>query len=368
MVFPDGAEFLDVPVHGADLMADVAVLGPIDAPAAPLPLVNGEDLAIGTDTYLIGYPAEVDEFPLPAITRGLISRIREWELVAITYFQTDAMIAGGQSGGVLVSETGGVIGISGYAFPEGTFGIVASSTDLKPRIEGLIAGKDVSLLGTRRIALEHGSVEHSFRLDGLWDSKAFVIDQQANAHVEIKIESINDAHFAVYNVYGEEVLPVVDNNESGIESGSLTTNHHEPYILVVSQYTEFPGDFRITSNDIDLVPIRDPDDGQTVAVGQTIFGSIDYPGDRDVFVIEMRADQEASIAVQSVAMDPYVIVDFVGALTEQSVDDDDSGGGIFGLDALAVYTAKRSREYLIVVSDALDRDVGGYILLISIVV
>ena len=71
VVFPDGAEFLDVPVHGSDLMADVAVLGPIDAPAAPLPLVNGEDQAIGADTYLIGYPAEVDEFPLPAITRGL---------------------------------------------------------------------------------------------------------------------------------------------------------------------------------------------------------------------------------------------------------------------------------------------------------
>ena len=365
IVFPDGAEFLDVPVHGSDLMADLAVLGPIDVPASPQALVDGEGQAIGADTYLIGYPAEVDKFPVPAITRGLISRIREWELVGITYFQTDAMIAGGQSGGVLVSETGEVIGISGYSFPDTSFAIIASATDLRPRVDGLIAGKDVSRLGARRIALDVGLPEHSFRMDGYWDGQAFVVDQEPDTFVEIEVNSINDVSFAIYDLYGEEVLPMVDNNSSGTESGSLTVEYNEPHVIVVSQYTEFPGEFRIASNDIALVPISDPDDGQTIAPGQTVFGSIDYPGDSDVFVIDMHEGQEVEVAVQSVLIDPYLIVDFVGSIPEQWGEDDDSGGGIFGLDAHLVYTAERSRKYLIVVTDALDRDVGGYVLLTS---
>lgn len=365
IVFPDGTEFLDVPVHGSDLMADLAVLGPIDAPASPQELANGEDQAIGTDTYLIGYPGEVDEFPVPAITRGLISRIRKWELAGITYFQSDAMIAGGQSGGVLVSTTGQVIGISGYSFPDTSFAIIASATDLQPRVEGLIEGKDVSLLGDRRIDFAKESSEHNLRMDGYWDPQAFIFDRPSNSLVEIEVEGINDLAFAILDLNGEEILPLVDDNESGIESGSLTTDYHEPYFVVVTQNTEFPGDFTINGNDTVLAPINDPDDGMTVAPGQTIFGSIDYPGDTDVFVIDMHEGQQVSISVQSVVIDAYVIVDFVGAIGDQMAEDDDSGGGMFGLDSHLVYTAKRSRQFLIVVSDAFDSDMGGYILLVS---
>lgn len=365
VVFPDGTEFLDVPVHGSDLMADLAVLGPINASASPQELANGEDQAIGADTYLIGYPGEVDEFPVPAITRGLISRIREWELAGITYFQSDAMIAGGQSGGVLVSKTGEVIGISGYSFPDTSFAIIASANDLKPRVDGLIAGKDVSLLGDRRIAFDDESSEHNFKMDGYWDPQAFIFDRQSKSVVEIKVEGINDVAFGIVDVHGEEVLPVVDDNEGGVESGSLATEYHEPHFVVVTQNTEFPGDFTINGNDTMLIPINDPDDGKEISPGQTVFGSIDYPGDADVFIIDMHEGQEVAISVQSVRIDPYLIVDFVGAISEQSSEDDDSGGGMFGLDAHLVYTAERSRQFLVVVSDAFDRDVGGYILLIS---
>ena len=32
VVFPDGSEFLEVPVKGLDVVADLAVIGPIDTP------------------------------------------------------------------------------------------------------------------------------------------------------------------------------------------------------------------------------------------------------------------------------------------------------------------------------------------------
>ena len=56
VVFPDGSEFDGVQVKGWDLLADWAVLGPIDAVTDGLALVDKESLPIGTDMFLIGYP------------------------------------------------------------------------------------------------------------------------------------------------------------------------------------------------------------------------------------------------------------------------------------------------------------------------
>ena len=102
VVFPDGSEFLDAPVSYRDLIGDLALIGPLDTDLSPLALVNGEDIAIGSDVYLVGYPGEPEPFPQPTISRGLISRLRQRDAIGMTYLQTDAAIAGGQSGGVLV--------------------------------------------------------------------------------------------------------------------------------------------------------------------------------------------------------------------------------------------------------------------------
>ncbi len=94
-----------------DLKGDLAVIGPLESDITPLTLFNGEHLTVGQEVFLIGYPGEAEEFPQPALARGIVSRLREWKPIHMTYFQTDALIAGGQSGGVLVSERGDVIGI-----------------------------------------------------------------------------------------------------------------------------------------------------------------------------------------------------------------------------------------------------------------
>lgn len=140
VVFPSGAAYDSVPVKGWDEETDLAVLGPIDTRTEPVPLIDGESTPVGADMYLIGYPAEFESFPQPTIVKGILSRLRESGPNGITFFQTDTSIAGGQSGGALVSDTGAVIGISGSGFAEGKFALVASSADLLPRIRQLIAG------------------------------------------------------------------------------------------------------------------------------------------------------------------------------------------------------------------------------------
>ncbi|MEZ4643305.1 MAG: hypothetical protein R3E31_11335 [Chloroflexota bacterium] len=46
VVFSNGAEYLDVPVNNIDLMADLAIVGPLEVDIEPLDLVDGEALII----------------------------------------------------------------------------------------------------------------------------------------------------------------------------------------------------------------------------------------------------------------------------------------------------------------------------------
>ena len=178
VVFPDGTELANVPVVGWDPMADLAVLGPVDVSAQPLKLQDGEDMAIGSELFLVGYPAEVDLFPEPSITRGILSRFREWERLGMTYFQTDAAIAGGQSGGALVNSRGEVVGISGLSFSEARFGLAASSADIAPIVGKLIQGEFTSGMGARWLPVGGGSFDFDIDLLNFWDARTFVLDAQ----------------------------------------------------------------------------------------------------------------------------------------------------------------------------------------------
>ena len=134
VALPDGSAWEAAPVVAWDLHIDLALLGPLETTAPPVALVSGEDLPVASPVYLMGYPGEVEPLPQPAIAGGMISRTREWQGMRITYFQVDATIAGGQSGGALVAEDGRVIGVSGFLFA-GVYGLIASAADLAPHVE-----------------------------------------------------------------------------------------------------------------------------------------------------------------------------------------------------------------------------------------
>ena len=129
ILFPDGTEYVDVPVVATNPWADLAVLGPLETDKRPLPLADGEQLPPGSDLYLIGYPAEYESAPEPTITRGLLSRVRHWDGYNHTLLQTDAAITGGQSGGALVDGHGRVVGVSTWTWSDAGFGVATSASD-----------------------------------------------------------------------------------------------------------------------------------------------------------------------------------------------------------------------------------------------
>ena len=90
----------------SDDLIDLAVLGPIDTDLDPLDLYDGEHLANGSNVFLVGYPVAIGGDPLPTITSGLLSGVREWEAISMTYLETDAVVTREQVGGALVSDRG----------------------------------------------------------------------------------------------------------------------------------------------------------------------------------------------------------------------------------------------------------------------
>ncbi len=363
VVFPDGTEKTDAPVLGWDLIGDLAVIGPIHTQTDPLPLMDGEGLAIGSDVYLIGYPLESESYPQPAISQGILSRLRQWEPIEMTYLQTSADIDFGQSGGVLVSEFGEVIGISGFAFGE-VFALPASAKDIAGRVEGIIDGNDVDGLGDRTLPIEGGKSEHQVRLDNFWDEQMFVINEPSGTKIEIEVTSSNDAVLWITDMYGQ-ALAEVNSGSSGMEAVSYETTEWDiPCFFTIGQYSEFTGGFEITAS-CDLTPFNDPDDGNKISPGETTSGNIDYPGDFDFFILHLDAGETVEIGVDSVQIDPYLVIDFPGALEDEIAADDDSGGGTFGTNSRLVYEAPHTDDFLISVIDAYGSYYGGYYLTVT---
>ena len=361
VVFPNGAEF-NVDVLNTDPMTDMAVLGPIAASAPKLSLSSNGDLDIGDTVFIIGYPGEPDEYPQPALSQGLISRLRNWDSQNLMYIQTDATTTGGASGGALVSGDGDVIGMVGFTFPD-VFGLAVSAADMSSRVQRLITGEDVSGLGWRQLPLYGGQTAQSVTLKHSWDSKVFIINEPAKTTVDVEGSSDNDIALYLLDASGTS-LAEADEGYSGAESLSAETESDAPYFLIVRQYSDSQSNIKLSSS-CALIPFNDVDDGMSVGVGQTLAASIDCPGDWDYFALDLAAYQTVTITVDSIAIDAYVEVGSLDGFEDDDWYDDDSGGGLFGTNSQLEFTAPQSGRYYISVSDVYDEWSGGYILTVE---
>lgn len=360
VVFADGAEHLKVAVANWDMASDLAILGPLETTAPATRLVDGEASAVGGDVFLLGYPSEVDKFPQPTISSGVISRLRESAVLGITYFQTDAKVSGGQSGGVLASDRGEVIAISGFSFGEARYGLAASAADVAGRIDDLIAGIGTLNGGERRLQLDRPEREHRFALTEYWDMAVFVANLPAGTTLEVSVEGEHDAALTVVDLFGQRVLEV-DETYTGKEAGSVRTEVEAPYFVRVEQYTEGGGTYRLRSNE-PLSLQLDPDDGRRLDADKPVRGSLDHPGDLDYFTVYLKKGETLHLKAESALFDPYLLVHFDGAGAAQIVNDDDSGGGLFGQDAELTFEAPHTGRFFVVVQDAAAVDTGGYVL------
>jgi hypothetical protein len=363
-VLPDGAEFEAVPLQGWDLMLDIAVLGPLEgAPTAALPLVDGEAFVVGSDVFLLGYPGEVDALPEPTMTRGLISRKREWDLAGITYFQTDATIARGQSGGALVSEMGDVIGLSGFAFDEGEFALVASASDLNARITELITGEHTSGQEYRFIDHSAGKQHVEGNIRHPLDSLVYLVDQTCGSKLEVEADSEVDLVLQFFDMSAGQVEDI-DEGATGREFFTRSLARDRVYVVAVYAYDGADGSVRIDSS-CDLIALEDEDDESLLHVGDVRQGTLNYQGDIDLFYVDVDEGEVLSFLVDSASIDSLVWITYEEAGRDGWVEDDGSGGGLFGLNADLTFQATHSGRYMVLVEDAIGNGVGAYSLSVS---
>lgn len=372
VVFPDGSEFPDAPVLNWDLMADIAVVGPLATELSPLPLAADDRLPMGSETYLIGYPEEVELYPQPAITRGVLSRRREWEPIGFTYLQSDALILGGQSGGVLVSAQGEVLGMSGLGWPSvSQFALAASVIDIMPRVADLLAGEHPDGLGPRGPSEAAPQTRAEARLAHRYDTQTFELLGGIGDDVTLVLSGA-DSFMAVLFGFAGDMYEAGDSSGGSPLTWQVQWDAEGPYLLSVSARDTTPVTVTVVST-APMRPFPDPDDGRVVAPGQTVAGSIDHPLDSDAYQIHLAAGQSIEARVDSLAFDPALIIDYPTApagATEGLAFDSDSGGGLYNDAAQLVYRAPDDGLYLIVVrkeggSFMLDPDTGGYILTVK---
>lgn len=361
--FDNGDTFEEAQVVAVDWIADLALLEVDSELPTAVELAEAAEVPIGSEVYLIGYPADATVDPTPAITAGVLSRERKWPEADITYLQSDASISGGQSGGALVSETGEVIGISGLAIGEGGLALSLSSSDILVLLSAMKEGRDIWNLGDRLLDDLRGDPATTAMLPNPFAEAVFIFDGGFGDDVMFTINA--DKPSAAYVVAPDGFVEVAledtgEENEMEFELGI-----DGPHFLSVLPVIDYEVAVEIAT-ETDLIQMADPDHGRTLAMGDTTMGNTDYPGDWDWFEMELTEGDVVTIRVTSSSTDAGIAVDYFGNTEEEFVaSDSDSAGGVLGLDAEVSFTAPVTGNYVISVIDESGSGPGGYIITVK---
>jgi len=363
VTFPNQTPFEEVPVLGWDLIADIAIIGPLETDLPPLHPMDGESYVVGSEVFLIGYPGGQERHPQPTISRGLISRKREWKRPGITFFQTDAKIAGGQSGGVLVSERGEVIGMSGLRFADAQFGLIASAADIMPRVKAIIAGEQIDDLNRKPISKGlGGEKEVSVQVKHAWDMNTFLLWPEEGDEVHLEMKGPEDLVFWIRSAAG--ALITGPDPQTDVFFRELAFRSKEaPLFVVALNNLALPESGELSASH-PLILFSDPDDGRELDHrGETITGAMDYPGDIDVFLIPLKKDETIRVRIESIMLDPFGKLSLLHHPPADSLaEDNNSGKGVIGTDAEFAFRAPGDDQYVIIVRDFALTNIGGYFL------
>ena len=370
VLFPDGTEYTEVPVVAANPWSDLAVLGPIATDKATLALTDGEGLPSGSDLYLIGYPAEFEETPQPTITRGILSRLRQWDSYNLTLLQTDTAIAGGQSGGALVNDRGQVVGISTWSWAAANFGISTSAAD-QARIIDLMLDEEeghrysfdwLSGLG------DVGDAQQSFTLPPGRSTQTFFVLPHSEGDVELSLQGCADPLLWVADAFGTYTQP----DENGIWPNRVRLGNAAYAFADVGHASADSVSCTLQSTNADLVEYID-ESGVVLVFDRDgkagNAGVFNYFQDSDEHQIALNRGDTVRMWADSTNADLYLtLYDDDGNIV---AEDDDSGpldflGG--SLNPEINYQVTRSGTYYIEVSylwETSASTTGSYLLFVE---
>lgn len=340
--FPGESVPAEAKVLAIDVMADLALLGPVAGHAGLTLAPDAETLPIGAPVFLVGYPGEVDDFPRPTLTAGVLSRLREARFADLTFLQADVTIVGGQSGGALLAGDGRVLGISGLAgIGERNFALVLSSQDVIARVEAMRA-RPAPLV---RTSFGTRAKVQSVSAHGSWGQRVFVVELEEHQRLELR-----------YQGAGELTVRGPDSDELTLEDGTLTAEVPGPhFVFVTSDGEQAKGTL---TSDVELTALLDPDDERVLTVGSVVSGALDYPTDVDRYLLELKQGDHLHVRVDGV-LDVRAAIDFETA-SEKSLASAVAGEGGLGLSADLEFTAPKTARYYLAVDEGNPEGPAGY--------
>jgi len=393
VTFPGGERHEAVRVVGVDAFADIAVLEPVDTDRAGITVGPSPDLDADEEpeVFLVGYPGAVEgDDPQITLAGGILSRVRDVATVDATYLQTDAAIAGGQSGGALVDADGRLLGISGLGFAE-EFALALSADDVLESVERILDGGG----DERRTvpATGEGSADPVTVDLPVKRAQALVVLPAKSDERTVRITVTADRPVAVeaYTFFGEPLgsnqagLDLADQLLAELPGGGggfpLPDAALLPEVAPGTWEVELPADevvsIALTFADqapgqvtVDLdapfAAFASIDPVRRIEVGDAIDVVVDGFTYEQLYTVDLEEGDEVEIAVRSAAADPYYILLAPGEEYDptQEPTADDGGGGLYDLDAVDTHTADAAGTYTIVVG-TYDGIVSGYQLSVS---
>ena len=388
-LFTSLGEVAEVPVHARDWLSDLALIGPMpfDELHGEIPAVDfgaSATTAIGDNVYLIGYPGEVESQPEPSMTSGILSRRRFAACLGMTFLQTDAMIAGGQSGGALVDATGQLIGLSGLGgFTESNFGLVLTAEDVSAVLAGLDEGS-----GSLSTPEGSGALRQSARVSNA-DSAGYLVtvtEEQpllsvtANSpdgadvwlHIDTWDGRIPSWHWSQDEVdYIWDDLYALDEEASDLfsvdafDDGTMESLEVSlwPGVYVVStgHFSNATKEILVTaSNPLRLLEDAEPP-GEVLALGKAVTGALNHIQDLDSYRIDLQKGDTVRIRMTSVS-DSVLSLYLDGELVASN---DDANIGLYGDGAEIVFEAKATGWYYLDAS-VMDFSPAVYVLTLDL--
>lgn len=365
VAFPDGGSTESARVLGTDLIADLALIdvSAISDQPEPVSVADGEQLPIGSTVYMVGYPAEPERNPVPTISEGILSRIREWPSQEWTFLQSDAAVVGGQSGGALVDAEGNVIGVTNFQLAT-EYGVSGSMSDAAARIESMRRNDDQYGIGNRLPPTSGADETQQVVIEHYWDQQVLIFEAPLFAEVEVSTNTDADTAIELMTIDGLDIAYADDNYEGG-ETAVGQVILGGPHLAVITSFTTAPVSELVVGS-VEMIPWDDPDDGQTLHKRDQIYGNLDFPGDIDWFWIDLGKGQSVTLEVDTVTVDAALYVDTLDRDSEFSLAfDDDTAGGPFGTNPRLVYTADDTKTYLVIVTDEYLTGPGAYSLTVE---
>jgi hypothetical protein len=345
--------------------------------------------------FLVGFPGEANADDLEVtIASGIVSRLRAVEEFSQTYIQTDATIAGGQSGGPLFDADANLVGISGLSFAEGEFALALAGRDTAKAVERILAGGgDEYLAVPGNAAAGAGATSGSLTIFDGGDGQVLFLPAAGEDRTwNLKVDMASRPVVSVGTMTGDEPLALSSNVDAvqgelsrqlAKARGGRPDDLFDPEAAgrdpnIAARETR-PGTFAIPvkadesalvfvgvpltdepvtvgwTSDLPLITASRPVSEKRLAVGGTLDGILGgFDTSVDVMV-ELAAGQRVEVHARSPQGDPafevyapehkldhLTVADPEGAGVEMYDDTDD---GLLGLDAKTTLEAKTSGTY-----------------------